>query len=180
MDQDGYSNLDEYMGGSNPKDSNSFPGALKLQVLNIFRKEIRVNFFGYIKLPDGTFQMQINWGNRTSFPKVGQKIRGYKIIDFFQKTERKFNPQINAEETIDASYIQIQKGKEPPITLTIGIPAFEKELHATILDQVTRKIYTMHYGSKIKRYKVLDITPTKVIVSRGKKIYSLSFQRKGN
>jgi len=173
LDRDSYSNLDEYAGGSDPKDSNSFPGALKLRVLNIYRKGILVNFFGYINLPDGSFQMQINWGKRTSFLKVGQSIRGFKIIDFSQKNEKKFNPQIGAEEAEDVSHIQIQKANEPPITLTIGKPSFEKELHATILDQVTGKTHVVHYGSKIKRYKVLDITPTKVKIIRNKKIYTL-------
>lgn len=173
LDKDSYSNLDEYIGGSDPSDLNSFPGQIKMRVLSIFRKGIQVNFFGYIKLPDSSYQLQINWGSKTVFLKVGQKIRGYKIIEFAQAIDKKFNPRINADENIDVSYIKIQKGNETPITLFISKPSFEKELYATIQDMVTRKVFSVHAGSRMKPYKVLDITPTKVIISRNKKIYTL-------
>ena len=173
LDKDSYSNLDEYIGGSDPADPNSFPGKIKMRVITIFRKGIQVNFFGYIKLPDATFQLQINWGSKTVFLKVGQKIRGYKITEFAQSIDKKFNPRINAEENVDISYIKIQKESEPSITLYIGKPSFEKELYATIQDMVTERILSVHAGSRIKPYKVLDITPTKVIISRNKKIYTL-------
>jgi hypothetical protein len=173
LDKDSYSNLDEYIGGSDPADSNSFPGQIKMRVLNIFRKGIQVNFFGYIKLPDASFQLQINWGSKTVFLKVGQKIRGYKITEFAQSIDKKFNSRINAEENVDVSYIKIQKESETPITLFIGKPSFEKELYATIQDMVAGKVFSVHAGSRIKPYKVLDITPTKVIISRNKKIYTL-------
>ncbi len=176
FDQDQYNNLNEFTGGSDPTDANSFPGILKLEILRIYRIGIRVNFFGYIKLPDGTFQIQINWGKRTAFLKTGEEIRGYKIIEFTQASEKKFIPQINAEEIIDTSFIKIQRGNDTPITLVLGNPSFEKELYATVKDTVKGKIYRVHSGSKIKSYKVLDITPSKVIISRKSKSYTLIFE----
>lgn len=178
LDKDSYSNLDEYIGGSDPADSNSFPGALKLRVLKIFRKEVRVNFFGYIKLPNGQNQIQINWGKRTAFLEVGNEIRGYKITGFFPVIEKRFNPQINDDENIDNSYITIQKMNDSPITLTIGKPSFEKELYVSIQDLSSNQIFTVHTGSKIKSYKIVDISTSKVIISQNKKIYTLSVERK--
>ncbi len=176
FDKDGYNNLNEFTGGSDPTDANSFPGILKLEILRIYRIGIRVNFFGYIKLPDGSFQIQINWGKRTAFLKPGEKIRGYTIIEFTQASEKKFISQINAEEVVDTSFIKIQRGNDSPITLVLGKPSFEKELYATIKDTLKDKIYHVHSGSKIKSYKVLDITSSKVIISRKSKSYTLIFE----
>ncbi|MBI1869842.1 MAG: hypothetical protein HYS07_01455 [Chlamydiae bacterium] len=172
-DEDHYSNLDEYIGGSDPTDPNSFPGLIKLKLLKIFKQGIRVNFFGYIKLPDGSFQIQINWGRQTAFLKIDQEIRGYKIIEFSEESEKKFNPQINADEILDTSHIKIQKKEENPIKLVVGHPSFEKELYAIIEDSSTGKRYQVHAGSQINSYKVLDITSSKVIVSRDKRSYTL-------
>lgn len=176
LDHDHYSNLDEYIGGSDPSDPNSFPGMIKLKVMKIYRLGIRVNFFGYIKLPDGSFQMQINWGRHTTFLKEGEEIRGYKIITFTQDSEKKFIPQINAEEVVDTSYIKIQRSNDPPLTLILGKPSFKKELYAAIKDETKGKTYTVHAGSKIKSYKVLDITSSKVIIFQKKRSYTLSLQ----
>ncbi|MBI1884150.1 MAG: hypothetical protein HYS08_08105 [Chlamydiae bacterium] len=173
LDQDNYTNLDEYRGGSDPKDPNSFPGIIKMRVSKIYRQGTKINFFGYIQLPDSSFQFQINWGQQTAFSKVGEKIRGYKILEFTQASEKKFNTQINAEEEIDTSQIKIQKRKNPPMTLILGHPSFEKELYAVIQDNISGKQYVVHSGSKIHAYKVLDITPLKVVISRGKKVYTL-------
>jgi hypothetical protein len=177
LDRDSYSNLDEYIGGSDPADLNSFPGVIKLRVLKIYRKSVKVNFFGYIKLPNGSFQIQINWGKRTVFLEPGQKIRGYKITGFFPIIDKKFNPQIGADVNVDASYITIEKPEESPITLYIGKPSFEKELYADIQDLNSKEIYSAHTGSKIRSYKVIDITTSKVIIAQNKKIYNLSFER---
>lgn len=173
LDRDNYSNLDEYIGGSDPADSNSFPGAIKLRIIKIYRRSIQVNFFGYIQLPDESYQVQINWAGRTFFLKVGQKIRGFTISEFTPSIELKYNAAIGAEQQTDSSFIKIQKANESPITLVIGKPSFEKEPYASIKDMITRKIYSVHAGSKIKGYKVLDITSSKVVISRNKKIYTL-------
>ena len=177
-DKDGYSNLDEFIGGADPLDPNSFPGELKLKVLNIYRKKIQTEFLGYIKLPDTHFQFQINWADRTSFVKLGEKIRGYKIVEFQQDFKKRFNKKMNVEETFDVSRITIRKKEEDPITLVLGNPSFERERYALLEDLTDGTRFEAHSGSLIKDYEVLDIEPTKVIIIRNQKRYTLSLTKK--
>lgn len=178
LDRDSYTNLDEYIGGSDPADPNSFPGVVKLKVLDIYRRGIEVRFFGYIELPDGSHQIQMNWGGKTAFVKTGEAIHGYEIVNFVQESSKRFNPRIGDHETIDVSHVMIKKADNPPMKLVIGRPSFEKELYARIQDAISGKIYSVHAGSKIKSYKVLDIKTDKVIIKRNKKTYTLGFEGK--
>lgn len=177
-DTDSFSNLDEYIHATDPNDKESFPGKLKLNVKNIFKKKVQIRFFGYVELPGGANELQINWGNNTEFPKVGQKIHGYEILDFTQDIQKRFNPLIGDYEIVDESYIRIQKQGADPIKLIVNKPAFEKELFAVIQDFTTGEEFVVHGGAKIKSYEVLDIMPTRVIIVRNKKIYTLTLERR--
>ncbi|MDP3981851.1 MAG: thrombospondin type 3 repeat-containing protein [Chlamydiota bacterium] len=176
-DKDGYTNLDEFIGGSDPLDPNSFPGELKLKVINIYRKKIQIEFLGYIKLPDNRFQFQINWANRTSFVKLGEKIRAYKIYEFQQDFKKSFNQKMNVEETFDISRLVIKKNEDDPITLVLGNPSFEVERYALMEDLANGTQFEVHSGSIINDYEVLDIEATKVIIIRDQKRYTLSLTK---
>ncbi len=177
-DKDSFSNLDEYIHATDPNDKESFPGKLKLNVKNIFKKKVQIRFFGYVELPGGANELQINWGKNTEFPKVGQKIHGYEILDFTKDIQKRFNPLIGDYEIVDESFIRIQKQGADPIKLIVNKPAFEKELFAVIQDFTTGEEFVVHGGAKIKSYEVLDIMPTRVIIVRNKKIYTLTLERR--
>lgn len=177
LDEDSYSNLDEFLAGTDPSDSNSFPGMIKLKVQRIYRKDIKVKFLGYIKLPGDTYQMQINWGKRTYFLKMGEELKGYTLLEFTPSTENIYDAGVGADLSKDVSSLKIQKQNDPPITLILEKPSFEKEYFAELIDSVSRKMYLVHPGSKIITYKVLDITSSKVIISRKHKNYTLGLEQ---
>ena len=180
-DNDGYINLDEYISSTDPRDAESLPGALKrFKIEDIYRKKIKIRFFGYLKLPNGSYRLQINWANKTEFKKVGEKLRGYKIIEFIQKFDETYDPLLGATQKNDISYIKIKKMNESPITLILNQTAFERELFVLMKDKYENKVSELHGGSEISGYEVLDINPSKVIMVKNEKVYTLFYERRGD
>jgi hypothetical protein len=104
-DGDRFSNLEEYLAGSDPRDGKSIPPFLtKLRLLQFISKPFRLVFTGS---PDDGETFMINTrerGGRTRFVRVGQMIEGtpYKVISYEKKTERK------NEIDIDASILTVE------------------------------------------------------------------------
>lgn len=104
-DGDGFSNLEEYLAGSDPRDKNSIPPFYtKLRLLRFISKPFRLIFTG---TPDGGQTFTINTkdrGTRTQFLELGEMIEGtsYKIVSYEMKTERR------NETDFDASTLTIE------------------------------------------------------------------------
>lgn len=166
-DEDGFSNLSEYISGTDPVDPESTPKSKgivsQFSVAAIFRKPVELKLMGYINLGDGV-TLQINWGGKTDFKKVNESIRGYKVLDFVKKVVPVTKKEGLVTE-VDQSYARIQKSLEEPIILEIKRIKVEKELYARIIDIKIQKKYDVHVGSAFATdYKVLDITAKEVII----------------
>lgn len=166
-DEDGFLNLVEYLAGTDPLDPGSTPKSKgvvsQFSVATIFRKPVQLKLMGYINLGDSV-TLQINWGGNTDFKKVGESIRGYKVVDFVKKIIPITKKEGLVTE-VDQSFARIQKTNEEPIILEIKRIKVEKELYARIMDLEARKKYDVHVGSVFaKDYKVLDIMPKEVII----------------
>lgn len=91
-DEDRFSNLEEYLAGTDPRDKNSIPPFYtKLRLLRFISRPFRLIFTG---TPDDGQTFTINTrdrGGRTRFVQAGEMIEGtpYKVISYQQKTERK-------------------------------------------------------------------------------------------
>ena len=81
-DNDGVNNLQEFRNGTNPRDTNIIGQELPFNLLKTYRKPIQIMYMGYILLPAGHYEIEINWGGKTAFYKLGDEIRGYVIKDF--------------------------------------------------------------------------------------------------
>lgn len=166
-DEDGYSNLEEYRYDTDPLAAESNPKTLGIMgrflVQNIYRKPVKLKLMGYISLVDG-ITLQINWGGKTDFKKMGETIRGYKVLDFIKKIIPLETKQGLIKE-VDESFAKIQKAGEEAVILEIKKIKIEKELYAKISDSETGKIYEVFVGKGFaKEYKVLDITSKEVII----------------
>ncbi|MFC2149542.1 hypothetical protein ACFLQ8_02460 [Candidatus Auribacterota bacterium] len=136
----------------------------RLRLVKIYRQPVKLLFKGYIQLPDGSYSVQINWARKTDFKKVGEKIRGYKIVDFQQRLFEEKSPT-GIVKQINKSIVEIRKGENKPIVLEKGKLITEKELFAKLFDKKLFKNVTVHVGSTGDGYKVLDITEDEVILS---------------
>lgn len=138
--------------------------ALRFEVTKIYKKPVRLLFKGYIQLSDGTYVATINWAGKTDFKKVGEEIRGYKVVDF-KKDVSETKTLWGGTEKIDKSIITLQRDTGERFELVIGRITLEKEIYAEIFDRKEGKSYEVYVGGDILGNKILDINPTQVIIS---------------
>jgi hypothetical protein len=100
-DNDKFTNVEEFNGGSDPDDPKSIPGPIRLVEIN--QRFVDALFRGFATRRDGTTAIQLNWGDdtHTEILDLGDEFRGYTLeridkqvvkewlIDkFFDKTVR--------------------------------------------------------------------------------------------
>jgi hypothetical protein len=78
-DGDKFTNLEEYLGGSDPDDANSIPAPIKL--VGVGQEFVDVLFRGFAKRQGKITAIQLNWGNdvHTDILMPGSSFRGYKL-----------------------------------------------------------------------------------------------------
>ena len=140
------------------------PDAGRVSLVKIYRQAVRLLFKGYLRLPDGSYSLQINWAGQTDFKRLGESIRGYRI-EKFQKVIGSEVIQGGYTREADNSYVVIHKESEAPVTLEKGRLVSEKELFAKVFDAQSNVVVTVHVGSALGEYKVLDITEDEVLLS---------------
>lgn len=86
IDEDGFTNGEEVLGGTDPKSKTSKPDpTTKLRVAKINVEPFKIRFQGIQKLPDGDrYQLNLRSLDRTYFAKVGDTngIEGYHVLSF--------------------------------------------------------------------------------------------------
>jgi len=139
-------------------------GIKRFRLMKIFRQPVKLLFKGYMQLPDGSYSVQINWGEKTDFKKIGETMRGYKFVDFQQRICKEELRSGVVRET-NKSIVEIQKENEKPIILERGRLVTEKELFAKFYDKKLLRNIVVYVGYAFDGYKILDITEGEVIVS---------------
>lgn len=144
----------------------------RLQIIKIYRKPVKLLFKGYIQLADNSYVATINWAGKTDFKKVGEEIRGYRVVDFRKDvTEQK--TLWGGSERIDKSIIVLERTTGEKFSLEIGHITLEKEIFAEIRDRKQGYNYDVHIESEILGHKVVDISSKEVIMvtSLGEKVF---------
>lgn len=109
-DQDGYTNLEEFLGESNPVEPASRPSpANKLRIVDIYQTDFPYIFVSYSEGQKDSFTVQLNLGSgKTVLLQIGETFGGgYKLKALNKKREKRFNPSLNQEVEEDASTIVI-------------------------------------------------------------------------
>lgn len=168
-DKDGFTNLDEWQGNTNPTDKDSHPDYLtKLHLVSATEEPFRYIFSSRIK---DTFGINtIDQDEPTQFLKIGDVIRGsdFKIVKFTEKRERnQYGATVDASELLlehQENHAQVTLVKEQVATSPQSLASFvytwggrrEFELRK---DQE----FSLPPNEDIK-YKLIDVQSDKAVI----------------
>lgn len=177
-DEDGFTNLDEWSGHSNPIDKNSHPDFVTKLKLKAFTEEpFRLKFSS---VSGETFGINaIDLKTPTQFLKVGDFVAGtrFKITKYTEK--HRSNPATGGEE--DVSELQLEHADtHAQLTLILDKIAISPESVATFVYQwpasgqarefQVRKDqeFSLKPQEEIK-YKLIDVQPNKAVIANPQK-----------
>ena len=174
-DGDGFTNLDEWQGHTNPTDKNSHPEHVtKLKLKSFSEEPFRLMFSSS---SGETFGINtIDLKQPTQFLKVGDTISGtrFKIVKFNEKHET--NPTTGGD--VDVSELLLEHGEtHTQLTLVKEKVAMSPESVATFVYtwgearefQVRKdQEFSLKPQEEIK-YKLIDVQPTKAVIVNSQK-----------
>lgn len=167
-DNDGFTNLEEYRAGTNPRDASSHPDyVIKLRVVQIGRTPMPISFQGVQRLSADNIQFLLvnRQLQRSSFAKLGDTVYGYKLETFEPKKRKVSHVTFETEE--DISVLTVSKDNKM-IPLTIN-QVNQGEIAAVLMFLVDQSKMTVNMDSVIplknKSYKVVDIKKDSVILA---------------
>ena len=181
-DKDGFSNLDEWKAGTNPRDPKSHPlYTTKLKLKKFIKKPFRLKFNSYdgdiAKLDSLTFQIDtIDLRQKTQFRKLGEDIEGtkFKVTKFEHKTRVNSN---DVEE--DLSELTVYNTEEDKTVVLIYQKVVDSPDSFGLLkyfwngDEITvKKDKTFKLKPTDEEYKLIDINDSEALIesSKGEKI----------
>jgi len=168
-DADGFSNLEEYLAGSDPRDKNSIPPFYtKLRLLRFISQPFRLIFTG---TPDDGQTFTINTkdrGTRTQFLELGEMIKGtsYKVVSYEKKTERR------NEIDFDASTLTIENEQTgQKIVLVANKEANDPTSFGEFLYLYDNSKFTVKKDDEFslppepeRKYKLIDISEKEAVI----------------
>src|SRR5881396_1067419 len=168
-DGDGFSNLDEWQGGTNPIDKNSHPDYLtKLHLVSATEEPFPFMFSSWV---GGKFALNsIDQSEPTQFLKIGETIRGtrFKIIKFTEKHDRnQYGTKIDVSELLlehEDTKAELTLVKEKVATSPQSVATFVYTWGGRREFEVRKdQEFSLKPLEEIK-YKVTDVQPTKAVI----------------
>lgn len=168
-DKDGFTNLDEWQGGTDPKNKDSHPDYLtKLHLVSATEEPFRYIFSSRIK---DTFGINsIDQSEPTQFLKVGDVIRGtnFKIMKFTEKHARnQYGTNVDVSELLlehEQSHAQVTLVKEQVATSPQSVATFVYTWGGRREFEVRKdQEFSLKPVEEIK-YKLVDVQPAKAVV----------------
>jgi hypothetical protein len=178
-DGDGFNNLDEWQGHTNPIDKNSHPDYLTKLKLKAFTEEpFRLMFSSWVEDPAGGESFGVNaidLKQPTQFLKVGDVIKGtrFKILKF---TEKYQPDKYGTNADVSELSLEHEESKER-LTLVKEKVAISPESVATFVylwgerrEFEVRKDqeFSLKPQEEIK-YKLIDVQPNKAVIVNSQK-----------
>lgn len=176
LDQDGFSNMEEYQAKTNPKDAASHPPFINYMALNEIRsKKLPFVFSAYNKMPDG-FQLTLSktvttYGQSSIFAKTNSLLLAkktgldadYRIAGFVYARNKRFNKAKGFNEYVDNSKVTVERIKDKKrFDLAVGDrKPVDTDLEAVVTYERDNKDFTVVENSKFKvkdnEFKVTSI-----------------------
>jgi hypothetical protein len=145
-DLDGYANIDEYQGGSDPGDPKSIPQMFVVheigsQLVDILFKGFIVHAGGEYDVPDPKYwALEINWGRdtKTKIIPYGGYFHGYRLFPLVKTIEMRPNPRLGegVKVPFEIWSLTIQKKNRKKIVVNRNEEVRESELYTRL--RVTR------------------------------------------
>ena len=156
MDNDGFSNIEEYRAGTRLDDANDYPSpAAKLRMIRIGSNPFKLRFQGESRLSNGmVYQLNLRSLERTYFVRVGDELEGFKVIECV--TNAPAGPTIILKQ--GDTLIPLVKGKTRE--------GFERVAELVFLIDQEKMIVRLGDMIKLKdqEYKVIDIGRDGVLI----------------
>src|SRR4030095_12227727 len=170
-DVDGFTNLDEWQGNTDPTNKDSHPDHLtKLRLVSATEEPFRYVFSSWV---GGTFALNtIDQSEPTQFLKLGDIIRGtdFKIVKFTEKHERnQYGTKVDVSELL----LEHQQN-HVPVTLVKGRVATSPQSVATfVYSWGGRKEFEVRKDQEFplataegnRTYKLIDVRRDKAVIA---------------
>jgi hypothetical protein len=168
-DKDGFTNLDEWQGGTDPKNKDSHPDYLtKLHLVSATEEPFRYIFSSRIKETFGI--NNIDQSEPTQFLKVGDVIRGtnFKIMKFTEKHARnQYGTNVDVSELLlehQQNHAQVTLVKEQVATSPQSVATFVYTWGGRREFEVRKdQEFSLKPVEEIQ-YKLVDVQPAKALV----------------
>lgn len=164
LDNDGFTNLEEFKAKTDPKDPGDFPDPIvKLRVAGIRAVPFYLRFVSTSTFGDGTVRFQLNLQTleRTYFTKIGDAVLGYKVDQY--------DPKGPGGETL----AMVRQSDQRSVVLVKGRPVTEQELAILFVYLVDRSRLPVQRLNDVfplrgVEYKVVDIRRENVVIQNMK------------
>src|SRR6266536_2913899 len=169
-DKDGFTNLDEWQGGTDPKNKDSHPDYLtKLHLVSATEEPFRYIFSSRIKDKFGI--NTIDQSEPTQFLKVGDVVRGtdFKIVKFTEKRARnRYGMNEDVSELLlehPQSHAQVTWVKGKVATSPQSVATFVYMWGGRLEFEVRKdQEFPIATAKGNQTYKLIDVQPTKAVI----------------
>lgn len=156
-DADGFSNLEEYLGKSNPAlATETPPPPAKLRLVQARVIPFKLRFLGVSRISDTEVRYQLNLRTleRTYFPRMNEEVEGYTVTAYDEKGA-------------DGPVLTLQQG-DKSINLVQGRVVDQQARTALLVFLVDGQRFRVNIGEGItllgREYKVIDISDMRVVI----------------
>lgn len=172
-DKDGFSNLDEYLGKTNPVDAQSHPSYLtKLRLKRFIKVPFRLKFEAY---DEGSFQINtVDVRQPTQFVKIGELIAGtkFKAVKFEKKST--LNPNTGVDRDVSELTVEhTESGLQ--VVLVVGTEVNSPDQYARFAFLWDGTEFTVKKLQKFSlkpdsgvEYKLIDIKESEALINNVK------------
>ena len=168
-DKDGFTNLDEWQGGTDPIDKNSHPDYLtKLHLVTATEEPFPYVFSSRAGNKFGINSIDLN--EPTQFLKVGDIVRGtnFKIVNFTEKSARnQYGTNDDVSELLlehQQTHVQVTLVKEKVATSPQSVATFVYTWGGRREFEVRKdQEFSLKPNEEIK-YKLVDVQPDKAVI----------------
>jgi hypothetical protein len=157
LDNDLFTNLDEFQGGTRPNDPTDKPKPpSKLRWTRIDTQPLQVLFEGVFETPEGKkFQLNERKSDKTWFKYLGEEVEGYTLSEFIEEAEE--GPMLILTNEFET--IELPKGR------TVYTQRRSADL-ISLIDGARFRGMNLGQGFELEglTYNIVDITKNEVVI----------------